>query len=93
MKKNVGNHEANIRMVAGALIVLFALFVVEVPVIKIFLATLAAILAGTAFIHYCPVNALLKKDTSEKGSEESNEEDDSTSNEETGEEDSEKGSE
>jgi len=66
MKKNVGNHESNIRMVAGALIVLFALFIVEAPVVKIVLATVAAILAGTAFLHFCPINTLLKRDSTDE---------------------------
>ena len=65
MKKNVGSRESNIRMVAGAVIVLYALFIVEAPTVKIVLATVAAILAGTALIHFCPINLALKRDSSD----------------------------
>ncbi len=53
------------RSLAGALIVLFALFIVENYVVRIILAAIAAILAGTAFLRYCPINAMLKRDSRE----------------------------
>ena len=65
MKKNIGTLESHMRSIAGAIIVLFALFLVDHHVTRILLAVLAAILAGTAFIRICPINALLKRDTSE----------------------------
>ena len=66
MKRNIGAQESNMRMLAGGLIILFAMFVVDIPSVKIVLATLAAILAGTAFLRYCPINTLLKRDTSDE---------------------------
>jgi uncharacterized membrane protein YraQ (UPF0718 family) len=69
MKKNIGTHDANMRMVAGVFIIVFALFLVDQYVIRIILAVIAAILAGTAFLHTCPLYVILGKDTCEVGSE------------------------
>ena len=65
MNKNIGTQESHIRSLAGALTILLALFV-ENYVLSIALAVLAAILAGTAFIRYCPINTLLKRDSREQ---------------------------
>lgn len=65
MKKNIGAQESNYRMIAGAVIVLYALFFVEAPTVKIILAVVAAVLAGTAFVRFCPINTLLKRNTSD----------------------------
>ena len=54
------------RSLAGALIVLFALFIVDNYAVRILLAAVAAVLAGTAFLRYCPINTLLKRDSREE---------------------------
>ncbi|HCC05486.1 TPA: hypothetical protein DEP58_04255 [Patescibacteria group bacterium] len=61
MKKNVSTQEAHIRTLIGIILLLLALFLIDNAVIKILFATIAAILAGTAFLHSCPLYTLMDK--------------------------------
>jgi hypothetical protein len=63
IQKNVGTNEAYLRTAVAAVLVLLALFLVDGPVMRIVLAVLAAILAGSAFIRTCPINHLLGRNT------------------------------
>lgn len=63
MKKNIGTQEAYVRITISIFALLLALFVFDGPVGKILFATLAAILAGTAFLRTCPINKLIGRDT------------------------------
>jgi hypothetical protein len=65
MDKNVGTRDGHIRIAAGAVIILIALFLVEQPVARILLAIVAAVLAGTAFLHHCPLYRMMGKNTCE----------------------------
>lgn len=65
MEKNIGSEEAHIRTIAGAVLILFAMFIIENATLRILVATLSAILAGTAFFRTCPLYYLLKKNTRE----------------------------
>ena len=67
MQKNVGDQEAYMRIGAAVVFLLLALFITENPSLRILLAVLAAILAGTAFLRTCPINTLLKRNTYEGG--------------------------
>jgi hypothetical protein len=62
MQKNVGTQEAYIRIGVGIVVLLIALFT-ENPTVRIILAVIAAILAGTAFLRSCPINTLIKRNT------------------------------
>lgn len=88
MKKNIGTQESNYRMIAGAVIVLFALFFVDTPTVKIVLAVVASVLAGTAFIRFCPINLALKRNSSDT---EGKQPQDSSDEEEVGEKEMEEG--
>lgn len=70
MKKNIGTQEAHIRTIAGVVVLLFALFIVDNPNFRILLAVIAAILAGTAYMRSCLIYTLLKRDTSRSFEEE-----------------------
>lgn len=59
MKKNISTQEAYVRTTLAVLTLLLALFVAENSIGKILFATLAAILAGTAFLRTCPINKLI----------------------------------
>jgi hypothetical protein len=65
MEINVGTKDGHIRIALGAVIILIALFLVEQPVIRILLAIIAAVLAGTAFLHHCPLYKMMGKNTCE----------------------------
>lgn len=66
LKKNVGTHDAHIRIVFGVFFLLFAIFLVENPTAKILLAVASAILAGTASLRFCFLYTLLHKNTCEE---------------------------
>ncbi|KKS83897.1 MAG: hypothetical protein UV60_C0031G0005 [Parcubacteria group bacterium GW2011_GWA2_43_11] len=61
MKKNVSTQEAHIRTLVGIILLLLALFLIDNAVGKILFATIAAVLAGTAFLHSCPLYTLMDK--------------------------------
>lgn len=65
MEKNIGSEEAHIRTIAGAVLILFAMFIIENATLRILVATLSAILAGTAFFRTCPLYYLIRKNTRE----------------------------
>jgi len=65
MKKNVSTQEAHIRTLVGIVLLLLALFLIDNAVVKILFATIAAILAGTAFFHSCPLYTLMEKSKQE----------------------------
>ena len=65
MTKNVGTREGHIRVGVAAVLVILALFVTHTPVVQIVFVVLAAILAGSAFMHTCPVNHMLGRNTCE----------------------------
>ncbi len=62
MHKNITDKEAHIRTVASIVLLFTALLFIDAPVVKILLASIAAILAGTAFFRTCPLYMFLKKD-------------------------------
>jgi Protein of unknown function (DUF2892) len=61
MQKNIDSSEAYLRTTASIGALLFALFLIENPIGKILFATVAAALAGTAFLRSCPIYTFLKK--------------------------------
>lgn len=63
MKKNIDTQEAHIRTIAGAVILLFALFFVDNASFRILLAIIAAVLAGTAYMRSSPIKTLMEKRT------------------------------
>jgi uncharacterized membrane protein YraQ (UPF0718 family) len=63
MHKNVGTQEAHIRTGAAFVVLIIALLIPDQPVIRIVLAIIAAILAGTAFLRVCPLNTLIGRNT------------------------------
>lgn len=65
MEKNVGTDEAHIRTAAGAVLVIIAMFIIENATLRILFATMAAVLAGTAFFRTCPLYYVMKKSTRE----------------------------
>jgi len=65
MDKNVGVKDGHIRIALGAVIILIALFLVEQPVVRILLALISAALAGTAYVHHCPIYRCMGKNTCE----------------------------
>lgn len=68
MKKNVGKTDASLRVVGAAVLLLIALFVIEMPAVQILLALVAAVLATTAFLRTCPVYTYKNIDTTEASS-------------------------
>jgi len=66
MKKNVSIQEAHIRTLVAIILLLLALFIINNAVGRILFAVLAAILAGTAFFHTCPLYTLMDKSTREQ---------------------------
>jgi hypothetical protein len=65
MKKNIDEREAQLRTLAGVLLLLFALFL-ENSTLRILFAMSAAILAGTSFLRTCLLYTLLGKKISEQ---------------------------
>ncbi len=63
MEKNVGTHEGHVRTIAAAVLVLIAFFVITNPYIRITLALIAGVLAVTAFVHTCPINHMIGRNT------------------------------
>ncbi len=63
LKKNVGTHDAHLRIVFGIFFLLFAIFLIENPTAKILLAVVATILAGTASLRFCPLYTLIHRTT------------------------------
>jgi hypothetical protein len=64
-KINVGTKDANYRTLAAAVLVLVTFFFIENPYLRIVLATIAAVLAGTAFLRTCPLYTYLGRNTCE----------------------------
>jgi uncharacterized membrane protein YraQ (UPF0718 family) len=71
MTKNVGDNDATARTVAAIVLILVALLLVENPYLRIVLALISAVLAGTAFVRSCPMYSLLGMDTRTKETQES----------------------
>lgn|GEM_PF-5178941 len=65
MKKNVGTKESRLRIAGAVVAIVIALFLQTYPATQLVLALVAAILAGTAYTRYCPLNQLLGRDSSD----------------------------
>ncbi len=70
MKCNVGGTDRTIRIVLGILLVIAGLFAQLEMTWRIVVLVVGAIALVTAFVRFCPINAMLGLDTSEKKEEE-----------------------
>jgi hypothetical protein len=61
--KNIGPQDANIRTILATVLILLGFFVIENPYIRIAVAVVSAVLAGTAFLRSCPLYHYLGKNT------------------------------
>ena len=64
MKTNVGGMDRNARFVIGILLLLAGLLAPLDTIVRVILLILAAVALVTATVRFCPLNALLKIDTS-----------------------------
>jgi len=66
LEQNVGARDAQVRTIAGAVVIVVALFFVENPWVRLVLALVAAVLAATGYLHSCYLYKLLGKNTAHK---------------------------
>lgn len=70
MRQNVGGVDRTGRLIIGVILLLIGLFAPLAAVWKTIILVLAAVALVTAFIRFCPANAMLGIDTSEARSRE-----------------------
>lgn len=70
MTKNVGARDAHVRIIVAVVFVVTALLIVDNPYLRIVLASLGAIMAGTAYLRTCWLYTLMGKNTCNPGGEE-----------------------
>ncbi len=66
MKCNVGGTDRTIRIVIGILLAVVGLFAQIEMIWRVVALVIAAIALITAFVRYCPINAMLNIDTSKQ---------------------------